>query len=126
MGANLPVVFYRSQAIVTKNRVYLLGGHTGAAGIATVCTAPVNSDGTLGEWATGTSLPTTLYGAPVIVTKSRVYLSGGVNSGGFTSTVYTAPFAGGMNDYSLLTDSVNFYLPTLTPEEPNTHAYIKF
>jgi len=48
-----------SQAIVTNSRVYLLGGYNGAA-VATVYTAPINSDGTLGTWTTGTSLPSAI------------------------------------------------------------------
>ena len=47
-------------------------------------------------WTTGTSLPGTVGYSQAIVTSSRVYLLGGSNS----STVYTAPFSGGLNDYS--------------------------
>jgi len=90
-GASLPVSLAQSQAIVTKSMVYLLGGVTGSgSGVTTVYTAPINSDGTLGSWTTGTSLPGVLHNSQAIVTKSRVYLLGGYN-GGSVSTVYTAP-----------------------------------
>ena len=89
-GTLLPGVLGASQAIVTKNRVYLLGGYTGSVYVSTVYTAPINSDGTLGTWKTGTSLPGALGQSQAIVTKNRVYLLGG-NDAGYDSTVYTAP-----------------------------------
>ena len=80
--ANLPAAFNASQAVVTKNRVYLLGGYTGSAGLATVYTAPINNDGTIGSWVAGTSLPGALAFSQAVVTRNRVYLFGGaVNSG---------------------------------------------
>lgn len=87
---NLPGVLIRSQAIVTKNRVYLLGGNNGSSYVATVYTAPINEDGTLGSWTTGTSLPGLCGNSQPVVTKNRVYLLGGYHTG-FSSTVYTAP-----------------------------------
>jgi hypothetical protein len=85
-GTSLPGVLYASQAIVTKNRVYLLGGFT-TNSVSTVYTAPINEDGTLGTWTTGTSLPGVLRTSQAIVTKNRVYLLGGFA----TDSVYTAP-----------------------------------
>jgi N-acetylneuraminic acid mutarotase len=81
---------YSSQAIVTKNRVYLLGCSNDSAALSTVYTAPINADGTLGTWTTGTSLPEPLAYSQAIVTKNRVYLLGGWK-GSPQSIVYTAP-----------------------------------
>jgi len=89
-GTSLPGALNYSQAIVTKSRVYLLGGYNGSSYIATVYTAPINSDGTLGSWTTGTSLPDSIGRSQPIMTKDRVYLLGGWNSS-IVSTVYTAP-----------------------------------
>ena len=89
-GTSLPVALSSSQAVVTKNRVYLLGGNNGIVYTTAVYTAPINTDGTLGTWTTGTSLPGALVGSQAIVTKNRVYLTGGENNGGVISTVYTA------------------------------------
>jgi len=89
-GPSLPLAFRSSPAIVTKNRVYLLGGYT-TVPVATVYTAPINEDGTLGTWATGTSLPGVFNDASSIVTKNRVYLFAGVDASGVSATVYTAP-----------------------------------
>lgn len=89
-GNSLPGNLYNSHAIITKNRVYLLGGNNGTEVVSTVYTALINIDGTLGTWSTGTSLPVASYGAHVIVTKNRVYLLGGHNGTTYVSTVYTA------------------------------------
>ena len=93
-GTSLPGALYASQAIVTKSRVYLLGGNIGSP-VSTVYTAPINSDGTLGTWTTGTSLPSAFHYSQAIVTKSRVYLLGGHGNASPVSTVYTAPFTDG-------------------------------
>ena len=98
-GPSLPGVLGESQAIVTKNRVYLLGGYISGY-VSTVYTALINADGTLGTWTTGPSLPGVLGESQAIVTKNRVYLLGGVNGSNYVSTVYTAPIQGGLNDYS--------------------------
>jgi len=87
----LPGAVAYSQAIVTNNRVYLLGGLNNGAPLNTVYTAPINPDGTLGAWVTGVPLPVTIYNSQTIVTNNRVYLLGGVNNGVFSSAVYTAP-----------------------------------
>ena len=87
-GTSLPGALGVSQAIVTKDRVYLLGGYNGSAYVSTVYTAPINSDGTLGSWTTGTSLPGALGSSQAIVTKDRVYLLGGTS---VSTAVYTAP-----------------------------------
>ena len=79
-----------SQAIVTNNRVYLLGGLKGSITINTVYTTTINADGTLGTWVTSTPLPVALFWSQVIMTKNRVYLIGGRNGATYLSTVYTA------------------------------------
>lgn len=83
---------YRS-VVVTKNRVYLIGGYNGSGTIATVETAVINADGSLGTWGTATSLPGILHGATTIVTTNRVYLIGGYNAGGVANIIYTAPIS---------------------------------
>ncbi len=91
-GTSLPATVDSAQAIVTFNRVYLLGGYSssGSGFLSTVYTAPINADGTLGTWTTGTPLPGPLAYSQAVVTSNRVYLLGG-RSGGYVATVYTAP-----------------------------------
>jgi hypothetical protein len=90
-GNSLPGNLSSSSAVITKNRIYLIGGHNGSASVSTVYTTVINSDGTIGTWTTGTSLPSPVGNSVTIVTKNRVYLLGGSNSGTYISTVYTAP-----------------------------------
>ena len=90
-GTALPGGLTYSQAIVTKNRVYLLGGNTASGGVSTVYTAPINADGTLGTWTTSNSIPLACSGHSVIVTKNRLYLLGGqTSSNSATSNIYTS------------------------------------
>jgi hypothetical protein len=91
-ATSLPGTLGRSQAIVTKNRVYLLGGTNSPSitnWVSTVYTAPIQSDGTLGTWQVGTSLPIALGNSQAVITKNTVYLISG-NDGAVT-TIYTAP-----------------------------------
>jgi N-acetylneuraminic acid mutarotase len=94
-GPTLPAALGWSSAIVTNNRVYMLGGGVGGGSASNIVyTAPINSDGTLGAWSTGTSLPGNLMGTIPIVIKNRVYLLGGnygSTGSSITSSVYTAP-----------------------------------
>ena len=89
-SGTLPTLLGGYSAIVTKNRVYLFGGHNETTSVSTVYTATINTDGTLGTWTTGTALPAPLSRSQAIVTKNRVYLLGG-NNADYTSIVYTAP-----------------------------------
>ena len=88
---SLPGILSGSQCVVTKSRVYLLGGHNGSAWVGTVYTAVINADGTIGAWTTGTSLPTTIGYSSSVVTKNRVYLLGGYIGGNYVSSTYSAP-----------------------------------
>ena len=107
---SIPNTIGWSQAIVTKNRVYLLGGCTSSGSpVANVYTAPINADGSLGTWTTGTSLPGALAYSQAIVTKNRVYLLGGSDSNNGFATVYTAPIN---TDGTLGTWAVGTSLPT--------------
>jgi microcystin-dependent protein len=130
-ATSLPGTVYLSQAIVTNSRVYLLGGHNGSYS-STVYTAPIASDGTLGTWTTATSLPGTVYLSQAIVTQNRVYLLGGYINGADSSTVYSAPFSGGSNDYLTLiaNNTVNtttqFKLPDTSLTDPaGSYSYIR-
>ena len=87
----MPSTFAFGEPIVTKNRVYMIGCDFGNNIVSTVYTAPINADGTLGTWTTGTAMPAGLSFGQGIVTKNRIYLIGGYVSGQYVNTVYTAP-----------------------------------
>lgn len=113
VSGTLPSVLAGTQAIVTKNTVYLLGGGN-APGVPNniIYKASINSDGVIGTWVQGTSLPGNLYASQAIVAKNRVYLLGG-NDGTSVSTIYSAPILEGSNDYSsyYAADSTNYLMP---------------
>ena len=88
-GTSLPGNLSHSQSVITKNRIYLLGGLNGSDYVSTVYTAPIDSSGTIGTWVTGTNLPVALHASQSIVTRNRVYLLGGW-SGNVVSTIYSA------------------------------------
>ena len=90
MGVSLPGALQLSQAIVTKNRVYLLGGYDGGSVVSTVYTTAISDDGTLGEWTVESSLPGVRSESQAIVTKNRVYLMGGNTGNTVVSTVCMA------------------------------------
>jgi hypothetical protein len=126
---SLPIPISNAQAIVTSSKVYLLGGNDNDTWLSTVYTAPINNDGTLGTWSTGTSLPVGIDYPQAIVTSSRVYLLGGRTSSGAISTIYSASFSGGLNDYSsYYADPNNFKLPDFTSQDilKKVYHYIKY
>lgn len=88
----MPSSFAFGEPIVTKNRVYMIGCDHGNNVVNTVYTAPINADGTLGAWTTGTAMPNGLSYGQGIVTKNRIYLIGGYGpSNQYSNIVYTAP-----------------------------------
>lgn len=90
----LPVPIAFSQAIVIKNRVYLLGGHisvnSAISFTSNIYTAAINLDGTLGSWNLyGGVLPIAYAYGQSIVTNNRVYLITGHDGTSGILTTYT-------------------------------------
>lgn len=88
--ATIPVglQYITGQAFVTKNRVYIFGGHDGTGSKFNTYTATINADGTISSFTlvSGGNLPGPVYGAGVFITKDRVYVAGGT----FGTNMYTA------------------------------------
>ncbi len=133
-GTPIPINVGFSQTCVTTNRVYLMGGSNTNSPFSGVYSAPINADGTIGSWVAGTSLPFALGDATVAVTQSRVHLINGQDTVYFTPVSISAPFSGGLNDYSTfytsgytLTDPDNFQLPDYSSlESSDFKYYIKY
>ena len=67
--------------IVTINRIYVIGGTTQTAPTTTVYTAPIDSDGVIGQWSTHQyPLPVALKDSAIFKTDRYVYLLGGIDS----------------------------------------------
>lgn len=108
---SIPIAVFGSCSFVTKNRVYIIGGFNNSSGYSSaVQTATINSDGTLGVWVTGTSLPTSAAHCTAIVVKNNVYVLGGLFGGTATSNVYTAPINndGTIGSWSILSNVLPF------------------
>ena len=88
-GSALPGATAYAQPVVTKNRVYLLGGYNGSA-LSVVYTAQIDANGFVGSWTTGTALPVTSHVSQTLVVNNKVYLLAGQVNGSYSGTVYTA------------------------------------
>jgi len=86
----LPVNLHYSSAIVASSRVFLLGGHNGAAVINTIHSAVIQADGTLGAFTAVGTLPVNVHASSAIVTSSRVFLLGGSNGAAAINTIHSA------------------------------------
>ncbi len=132
----VPVAISYGQTVVTKNRIFIMGGYR--AGLSStsnlVYTAPIDSSGNIGSWTTCTSLYTGLAYSQVVVTNGKVHLFGGVPpESGAVPYYYTGNLPGGLNDYSpYYSSGLNageFMLPDYTDidtAKPGQHSYIKF
>jgi len=120
-GPSLVTAVWGPQCIVTKNKVYAIGGNWG--GVPNVQCSYINPDGTLAGWYNANPLPLGLGYTATVVTSSKIYLLGGNNSGGGAiSNIYYGSFTGGLNDYSAYQgyttiDPNYFNIPDLSPYE---------
>lgn len=125
--------------ITTKHRLYVIGGTNltlGQNGSRKVYSCPINSDGTLGTWATDADFPITVFNHEIFATTTRLYSVGGnTTSGAIIDKVYVTPFAGGLNSYSAyydgsilsLSNTTHFRLPNYTDSENAiAHYFIKY
>jgi hypothetical protein len=78
-------------AVVHNGYVYVLGGSTGGNLTSTVLYANAYANGTLGAWAETTPLPAGIELAAAAAYNGMMYLFGGADLGGPTSTVWYAP-----------------------------------
>ena len=85
-ATNLPVALRQAQAVVAKNTLYLIGGWNGTVHAATVYKAPINSDGTLGNWSLDTPLPQGNSQFSGFIARGRLHVAGGY----FDNAIYSA------------------------------------
>jgi Tfp pilus assembly protein PilV len=88
----LPGAVREDSAVVYNGYIYSLGGRDiNQVTTATVNFAPINSDGSIGTWASTTALPSSLNGQSALVYNGYIYTVGGGSLGSDTSTVFYAP-----------------------------------
>jgi hypothetical protein len=77
----LPQARYAFGAVIFRGRLYVAGGNDGAdTPVATVYSAPINADGTLGAWGALPSLPVPVAYHQLITTGGVLYVLGGTLS----------------------------------------------
>lgn len=80
LNLTLPGNRYNFQTVVTKNRLYILGGNDGTARRSETYYINIDSIGdiTSSSWMAGPTLPTVHEGGQAFITKNRVYYIGGL------------------------------------------------
>lgn len=91
LTSSLPDNINENQVVVTKNRVYSIGGRNATGVVNTIYTAPINSDGTLGAWALYGTTPSSYSFRQAVVVNNYLYLIGGYNDSivATSETLYT-------------------------------------
>ena len=87
----LPYTDISHTSLVYNGFIYTIGGNANGSATSTVIYAPINSNGTLGAWATTTPLPYTDISHTSLVYNGFIYTIGGNANGSATSTVIYAP-----------------------------------
>lgn len=132
---SLPETVRLSNVIVTRNRVYLIGGIVGGVASTKVYSSVIGPDGSVENWEIYGDLPVPTYGACSFVTSTGLYVLGGYRSGSVGQRVDCVDTTGGLDDYSgyygagvYPTNPNTFMLPNYTHMEVNDklYAFVKF
>jgi N-acetylneuraminic acid mutarotase len=78
-------------SVVYNGYLYVMGGYTGSVFRDDIQYAPINSDGTIGTWATTTNLPSARDGHAAAAYNGYLYVFGGNASGSLQRDVQYAP-----------------------------------
>jgi N-acetylneuraminic acid mutarotase len=77
----LPTALADHTAVAHNGFLYAIGGHTGGSTcVKTVWYAPINADGTIGQWATTASLPENTGYTSVVIHNNHMLIAGGQNT----------------------------------------------
>lgn len=87
---SFPIGIVSNAVLVTKNRLHVVGGQGNAGILANTWSATINTDGTIGSWVAGKSLPRPVYSPASFFIKDRFYIVGGYGASGVINTVYYA------------------------------------
>lgn len=95
LHCSMPAAIVNFEIVVTKSRLYLIGGDTSANGayVNTIYSATVDAKGMLGTtWVTETPFPVAGAARTALVTANRAWLIGGAVAGNVSvNLIYTAP-----------------------------------
>lgn len=129
VGNSLVTNISSANAIVTKNRAYILGGLTSnsvSAATNNIQVAQILEDGTLGNWASlATKLPTPTHYSQFLIIRNRLYMFGGHDGTNYSNKVFYTTIAA---DGALGTWSAGTSLPVAMFGHQmfvtNTHVYV--
>jgi len=90
-GPKLPYSVLNAAAVTAQGRIYILGGSSGGVDssniIDTIMSAPLNPDGSIGEFKIHSAkLPIPLAGQGAGVIDGQIYIYGGYNNNNYTVT----------------------------------------
>lgn len=107
-GTAFPININRGKTLVTKNRVYVIGGASNTANnssLNTIYNASIDPvTGIIGTWSLVGTIPVSLNSFELVMNVNNVYLIGGSNNGTDVSTIYrtTVNPDGTLNNWSLV------------------------
>ncbi|MBS2021521.1 MAG: cadherin-like domain-containing protein [Deltaproteobacteria bacterium] len=119
---SLPVARQAAGAAVINHNLYVLGGNSNASvgsGLATVLTAPIYSNGSLGAWTATGSLPGTRAAAGTAVWNDRIYSVGGSTD---ANTFPTTNYNNVAVSAALRRNDLSGYTSTTLPAPVRDHA----
>lgn len=121
---SLPHGIMDAAVTVNNNYVYVLGGSDGFSDQEKVYYAPLNADGSVGNWVTSGDLPLGVRAPAAVVHNNYLYLSGGVSSGNATDLVRYAHLNsdGSVGAWTISSN----HMPYVTSRQGNVvyHGYI--
>lgn len=87
-SGTIPAALYDTASVVTKNKVYLIGGRNASGNpVNTTYSAPVNPDGTLGSWTSEANFGIAKAGSVAFISNKKIYLVGGSNSTTYSASI---------------------------------------
>ncbi len=90
---SIPTARQNHASVALDGFLYVIGGVGNDESLSDVQVAPINENGTLGAFATATSIPTARYNHESVAYNGYLYVIGGFGGGGYLSDVQVAPIA---------------------------------
>lgn len=94
-------VQWGATCVTVQDRSYNLGGRNASAAVDTISQPDFDANGYVTDASNYSGMTTIRHAAQSIITSSRLYVIGGINSAGtYVSTTEYIAFSGGANDYT--------------------------
>lgn len=119
----LPLAYSTMGAVVHDDMIYLIGGFNGPFGTPQnlVFYALINTDGTVGEWNSGTSLPVSISSARAALIDNSIYVVGGMG-GSDNAEAFEAVYNAQIESHGAMGEWVKL---SSLPEPRATHTLVE-